>query len=70
MKTGTVFEDGKLNLAGKLVYWSHPEKASPGQFAIIDDNDLGTHNVMASINMVMRNIGAGKKVRLTLEVSE
>jgi len=67
MKTNVVLDDKRLDLAGKMSSWSNLEGNPLDQFAIIDDTDLGTHSMTASINMIARNIGVGKKVRLVFE---
>jgi hypothetical protein len=70
MKPCDLFDDKKLDLEGKLIYWSHPEGNPLDQFAIIDDQDLGTHSIVASLSMIARNIGVGKRVRLIFETIE
>jgi hypothetical protein len=70
MKASSVFDDRRLDLAGTIGLWSNPEGDLSDQFAIIDDKDLGTHSIVASVNMVARNLGVGKRVRLILEVIE
>ena len=70
MKTNVVLDDKRLDLAGKMSSWSNLEGNPLDQFAIIDDTDLGTHSMTASINMIARNIGVGKKVRLVFEEVE
>jgi hypothetical protein len=70
MKTSGVFIDKRLDLAGELVLWSHQGGNPVDRFAILDDDDLGTHSIVASVNMVMSNIGVGKRVRLVIEAVE
>lgn len=70
MKTSAVFIDKSLELEGEIGLWADPAGNPLNQFAIIDEYDQGTHSMAASLNMVARNIGVGKRVRLKFEVIE